>query len=73
MPASPRKILVLEIDITDFGDSWSIELTKSGLWLDQGVDKQIIAKRSSKDDLIYIPPLEENNFVNSINVENYES
>jgi hypothetical protein len=68
-----RKILVIEIDITDFDSTWTIEISKSELWLSQGVEKQTIAKRTSKDDLIYVPHLEENNFIKSITIETHES
>lgn len=67
-----KNILVIEIDITGFGDSWTIDIQKSGLTLGSGAESQLITKRSSRDRVICFPVPGDDNFVKSVTQETHE-
>lgn len=56
-----RTVLVLEIDITNAGSNWVIMLEKSDLFLGPFEQRQIIMKRSSREDVFAIPAASKDN------------
>lgn len=67
-----KKILVVEIDVTNFGDTWTIDIQKSGLTLSNEAESQLITKRSSRDKVICFPTPGDDNFVVSVTQETHE-
>lgn len=68
-----KDVLVIEIDITNFGDNWNLTIEKSQLLLGPTYEKQIITKRSSREKLICIPEPSQESFVNEVYIEKHDS
>lgn len=68
-----KQVLVLEIDITNTGDSCMIAVQMAQLENRSGIDRQIFVKRSSRDKFLAIPETGNDNFVLSVTEKTYES
>lgn len=64
-----RKILIIEMDITDAQETWTVAIQRAQLETRRSIEKQVIVKRSSQDRLICIPEVEPHNFVIGVREE----
>lgn len=68
----PRRVLHIEIDITEVEVSWVVAIQRSQMETRSGIERQLIVKRSSKDSIMCIPEPGLDNFVTSVTEVIYE-
>lgn len=64
-------MLVIKLEIPQGDESWVVAIQRTQMELRSGVERQVIVKRTSREDIMCIPPAGGDNFVISVEEEYY--